>query len=81
MMVKHLARAEEVVYVFSGREEQLPLTRTHWDMILINIQDLALTLQMKGEKAPEYKSANFSQRNDKGFLGVASPEMADLALQ
>jgi hypothetical protein len=50
-------------------------------LILINIQEQALTLQIEGEKAPEYKSSNFSHDNDKGFLGVASPEMADLIVQ
>jgi hypothetical protein len=81
MMVKHLARAEETVYVFSGTEEQNPLTLTHWQMILANIQEQSLTLQIEGKPSPEYKSANFSQQNDKGFLGVASPEMADLIVQ
>jgi hypothetical protein len=81
MMVKHLARAEETIYVFSGTEEQNPLTLTHWQMILANIQEQSLTLQIQGKESPEYKSANFSQQNDKGFLGVASPEMADLIVQ
>jgi hypothetical protein len=81
MLAERNARAEEVVYVFSGTEEQLPLQRTHWNMILIDIQEQALTFQIKGEKAPEYKSSNFSQDNDKGFLGVASAEMAELIVQ
>jgi hypothetical protein len=82
MMAERNARAEEVVYVFSGNgDEQLPLQRTHWDLILINIQEQALTLQIEGKKAPEYKSSNFSHDNDKGFLGVASSEMADLIVQ
>jgi hypothetical protein len=81
MLAERNARAEEVVYVFSGTDEQLPLQRTHWNMILIDIQEQALTFQIKGEKAPEYKSSNFSQDNDKGFLGVASAEMAELIVQ
>jgi hypothetical protein len=81
MMVERNARAEETVYVFSGTDEQLPLQRTHWNMILIDIQEQALTFQIKGEKAPEYKSSNFSHDNDKGFLGVASAEMAELIVK
>jgi hypothetical protein len=81
MMAKHMARAEEVVYVFSGLDEQLPLSQTHWEMILVNIQDQALMLQIKGEPSPEYKFSKFSHMSDKGFLGVASPERSVLIIQ
>jgi hypothetical protein len=81
IMARHWARAEEVVYVFSGLVEQLPLSQTHWERILENIQDQALTLQIKGEPSPEYKFSKFSNQSDKGFLGVASPEQAVLIVQ
>jgi hypothetical protein len=81
MMAKHWARAEEIVYVFSGQDEQLPLSQTHWEMILVNIQDQARMLQIKGEPSPEYKFSKFSTQSDKGFLGVASPEQAVLIVQ
>jgi hypothetical protein len=80
-MARHWARAEEVVYVFSGLVEQLPLSQTHWERILENIQDQALTLQIKGDPSPEYKFSKFSKLSDKGFLGVASPEQAVLIVQ
>jgi hypothetical protein len=44
MMAKARARAEEVVYVFSGQDDQLPLTQTQFELIIINIYDQALTL-------------------------------------
>jgi hypothetical protein len=81
MMAKSKARAEEIVFVFSGQDEQLPLTLTQWEKILVNIQDQALTLQIKGEPHPEYKFSKFSWENDKGFLGVDSPEAATLVVQ
>jgi hypothetical protein len=36
MMTKARARAEEVVYVFSGLEDQLPLTQTQFELIIVN---------------------------------------------
>jgi hypothetical protein len=39
MMTKARARAEEVVYVFSGLEDQLPLTQTQFELIIVNIMD------------------------------------------
>jgi hypothetical protein len=81
MMIKARARAEEVVYVFSGLEDQLPLTQTQFELILINIQDQALTLQIKSEPAPEFKFQQYSRANDKGFIGVDSPEAADLIVK
>jgi hypothetical protein len=80
-MANYWARAEEVVYVFSGLIEQLPLSQTHWERILDNIQDQALMLQIKGDPSPEYKFSKFSKLSDKGFLGVASPEQAVLIVQ
>jgi hypothetical protein len=80
-MANYWARAEEVVYVFSGLIEQLPLSQTHWERILDNIQDQALVLQIKGDPSPEYKYSKFSKLSDKGFLGVASPEQAVLIVQ
>jgi hypothetical protein len=80
-MANYWARAEEVVYVFSGLTEQLPLSQTHWERILDNIQDQALVLQIKGDPSPEYKYSKFSKLSDKGFLGVASPEQAVLIVQ
>jgi hypothetical protein len=63
MLAERNARAEEVVYVFSGNgDEQLPLQRTHWDLILINIQEQALTMQIKGEKAPRVQVVKLQPR-------------------
>jgi hypothetical protein len=81
MMTKARARAEEVVYVFSGLEDQLPLTQTQFELIIINIQDQALTLQIKSEPAPEFKFQQYSRANDKGFIRVNGPEAADLIVK
>jgi hypothetical protein len=81
MMARARARAEEVVYVFSGQDDQLPLTQTQFELIVININDQALTLQIEGEPAPEFKFQQYSRANDKGFIGVDSPEAADLVVQ
>jgi hypothetical protein len=81
MMTKARARAEEVVYVFSGLKDQLPLTQTQFELIIINIQDQALTLQIKSEPAPEFKFQQYSRANDKGFIGVDSPGAADLIVK
>jgi hypothetical protein len=81
MMAKARARAEEVVYVFSGQDDQLPLTQTQFELIIVNIYDQALTLQIKGEPAPEFKFQQYSRANDKGFIGVDSPGAADLIVQ
>jgi hypothetical protein len=81
MMTKARARAEEVVFVFSGLEDQLPLTQTQFELIIINIMDQALTLQIKSEPAPEFKFQQYSRANDKGFIGVDSPAAADLIVK
>jgi hypothetical protein len=81
MMTKARARAEEVVYVFSGLEDQLPLTQTQFELIIVNIMDQALTLQIKCEPAPEFKFQQYSRANDKGFIGVDSPAAADLIVK
>jgi hypothetical protein len=81
MMTKARARAEEVVYVFSGLEDQLPLTQTQFELIIVNIMDQALTLQIKREPAPEFKFQQYSRANDKGFIGVDSPAAADLIVK
>jgi hypothetical protein len=81
MMTKARARAEEVVYVFSGLADQLPLTQTQFELIIVNIMDQALTLQIKREPAPEFKFQQYSRANDKGFIGVDSPAAADLIVK
>jgi hypothetical protein len=81
MMAKARARAEEVVYVFSGLDDQLPLTQTQFELIIVNIMDQALTLQIKCEPAPEFKFQQYSRANDKGFIGVDSPGAADLIVK
>jgi hypothetical protein len=81
MMAKARARAEEVVYVFSGLEDQLPLTQTQFEQILIDIQGQALMCQIKGEPAPAFKFTQYSVANDNGFIGVESPDAAELIVQ
>jgi hypothetical protein len=77
-LAAQLSVTECTLFIFSGQEECLELTETQFDAIMCNLEDVAIGCDIRKVPTPKLKWSKYSTFGDKGYIGCASKEDANL---